>query len=136
MKNLIGKRMTILLLIAVLFFSLMGNFHFSAMAKDDNKVETARPSVNGRLHVDGQNLVDENGDVVQLRGVSTHGLTWFPGFLNNEEEKRSYAKKSGLSYLAAKIMLIISSFLTVVYLLWRIIFSISKDGELFQLLLT
>ncbi len=44
--------------------------------------ETARPSVNGRLHVDGTQLVDASGNAVQLRGVSTHGLTWYPDFVN------------------------------------------------------
>lgn len=44
---------------------------------------TPRPSVNGRLHVEGVSLADENGEPVQLRGVSTHGLTWYPDFINN-----------------------------------------------------
>lgn len=39
------------------------------------QTETARPSVNGKLHVQGQVLADESGKEVQLRGVSTHGLT-------------------------------------------------------------
>lgn len=43
---------------------------------------TARPSQNGRLHVEGTKLVDEAGQTVVLRGVSTHGLTWFPDFIN------------------------------------------------------
>ena len=45
-------------------------------------VRTARPSVNGRLHVEGTQLVDSSGKAVQLKGVSTHGLTWFPDFIN------------------------------------------------------
>lgn len=44
--------------------------------------DTARPSVNGRLHVDGTQLTDESGRAVQLRGASTHGLTWYPDYLN------------------------------------------------------
>jgi len=48
----------------------------------DGAVETARPSVNGALHVEGTSLADESGNAVQLRGVSTHGLTWFPRFLD------------------------------------------------------
>ncbi len=44
----------------------------------DEKV--ARPSVNGALHVEGTHLVDEAAERVVLRGVSTHGLTWFPQF--------------------------------------------------------
>ena len=34
----------------------------------------ACPSVNGKLHVEGSKLVDQNNNEVQLRGVSTHGL--------------------------------------------------------------
>ena len=43
---------------------------------------TARPSVNGRLHVQGCVLADESGREVQLRGVSTHGLTWYPEYID------------------------------------------------------
>lgn len=42
----------------------------------------ARPSVNGALHVDGTQLVDKNGNPIQLRGISTHGLAWFPDYVN------------------------------------------------------
>lgn len=44
----------------------------------------AVPSVNGKLHVEGSKLCDEKGNEVQLRGVSTHGLAWFPQYVNNE----------------------------------------------------
>lgn len=46
-------------------------------------LNTARPSVNGKLHVQGTGLYDEAGTQVVLRGASTHGLTWFPQFVNN-----------------------------------------------------
>ena len=42
----------------------------------------ARPSVNGKLHVEGTVLRDSNGDLAILKGTSTHGLTWFPQFVN------------------------------------------------------
>ena len=42
----------------------------------------ACPSVNGALRVEGTQLVDQNGSPVQLRGVSTHGLAWFPDYVN------------------------------------------------------
>ena len=32
----------------------------------------------GALRVEGTKLVNEAGEAVQLRGVSTHGLSWFP----------------------------------------------------------
>lgn len=44
----------------------------------------ARPSVNGALHVDGTQLVDKSGNPVQLRGISTHGLAWFPDYINED----------------------------------------------------
>jgi cellulose synthase (UDP-forming) len=44
----------------------------------------ARPSTSGKLHVVGTELYDQNGNRVVLRGVSTHGLTWFPQYVNNK----------------------------------------------------
>ena len=44
--------------------------------------ETARPSVTGRLRVADGRLSDAAGNAVQLRGISTHGLTWFPDYIN------------------------------------------------------
>ena len=43
---------------------------------------TARPSVSGKLSVEGARLVDSAGRPVWLRGVSTHGLTWYPSFVS------------------------------------------------------
>lgn len=36
------------------------------------------------LRVDGARLVNEQGETVQLRGISTHGLAWFPQYVNAE----------------------------------------------------
>ncbi len=50
-------------------------------------VTPAKPSVPktaGKLHVDGTRLADEAGNPVQLRGVSTHGLAWFPQYVSEE----------------------------------------------------
>ncbi len=44
----------------------------------------AVPSVTGRLHVSGSKLVDKDGGLVQLRGVSTHNIAWFPQYINPE----------------------------------------------------
>jgi len=37
-------------------------------------------SYHGRLAVEGTSLVDQNGQPVQLRGVSSHGITWYPRY--------------------------------------------------------
>lgn len=36
------------------------------------------------LHVEGTHLADSDDNVVQLRGVSTHGLAWFPDYVNED----------------------------------------------------
>lgn len=48
---------------------------------------TPMPSIEGAayfgaLHVEGTHLADEEGTLVQLRGISTHGLGWFPEYVN------------------------------------------------------
>lgn len=45
---------------------------------------TAYPSTAGALQVNGSRLTDENGAAVQLRGISTHGLAWFPDYVNED----------------------------------------------------
>ena len=42
-----------------------------------------RPA-SGGLRVSGTTLTDASGKAVQLRGVSTHGLAWFPEYVNKE----------------------------------------------------
>jgi len=46
--------------------------------------DVASPSVCGRLSVAGTQLVDEKGEAVQLRGLSTHGLSFYPQYVNEE----------------------------------------------------
>ena len=42
------------------------------------------PSTIGALHVGDGRLQDAEGRTVQLKGVSTHGLTWFPDFVSEK----------------------------------------------------
>ena len=41
------------------------------------------PRSAGALKVKGNKLVDKNGKAIQLKGVSTHGLAWYPGYVND-----------------------------------------------------
>lgn len=41
-------------------------------------------SAHGRLSVAGNQIVDQNGRPFQMVGVSTHGLAWFPEYVNYE----------------------------------------------------
>ena len=39
-------------------------------------------SVHGALSVNGADLVDKDGNKFQLKGMSTHGIAWFPKYVN------------------------------------------------------
>ena len=54
-------------------------------AKKPAESESGTPFENhGKLSVDGVNLVDKNGDKYQLKGVSTHGIAWFPDYVSKD----------------------------------------------------
>jgi endoglucanase len=58
----------------------------SSKSKETAKESTgtlATPSNSGALQVIGTQLCDKSGNAVQLRGISTHGLAWFPDYVNN-----------------------------------------------------
>ena len=70
-KRLLGAA---LLLLALL---LLGTAHAQAEG-----AQLATPATAGRLHVEGTRLTGEDGSPVQLRGISTHGLAWYPQYVN------------------------------------------------------
>lgn len=61
---------------ALLFLSLAGIFS-AREAKASTPVEKW-----GRLSVRGTDIVNQSGKKVQLKGVSTHGIAWFPQYIN------------------------------------------------------
>lgn len=49
------------------------------------EAETGTPVENhGKLMLDGTDIVDKNGEKYQLKGVSTHGIAWFPEYVNQD----------------------------------------------------
>ena len=82
---------------AIVFFAalLISCFAFSKESCADGSLEVSFKSSNswqgasgtgmyGALRVNGVNLCNSSGTPVQLRGVSTHGIAWFPQFVNTE----------------------------------------------------
>lgn len=57
--------------------------------KNDSKEKKApvKGEYYGKLSVNGTNLVDKDGKIVQLHGVSTHGLSWFSEYVNYDSFK-------------------------------------------------
>lgn len=58
-------------------------FGVLAFCMAPSRVKAATPVEKwGQLSVNGNNIVNKNGKVVQLKGVSTHGIAWFPQYVN------------------------------------------------------
>jgi endoglucanase len=55
----------------------------SAQTASANTSTLAAPSNSGALQVIGTQLCSQSGNAVQLRGISTHGLAWFPDYVNS-----------------------------------------------------
>lgn len=50
----------------------------------NENTNTTPVSLHGSLSVQGTDLVDKNGEKFQLYGMSTHGIAWFPQYINLE----------------------------------------------------
>jgi endoglucanase len=81
------KKLSMAILTAVLLLSL------AACSTKETSVSTSTPTPqrednsftrHGKLSVIGADLVDKNGEKVQLYGMSTHGIGWFPQYVNYE----------------------------------------------------
>ncbi len=53
-----------------------------SMREKEISIPVAAPSVNGALQVIGTQLSDSEGNPVQLKGISTHGIAWYPDYIN------------------------------------------------------
>ena len=57
----------------------------SGLPAASSQTSAATPfAQHGRLQVRGIELVDQSGAPFQLKGVSTHGLQWFPQYVSQE----------------------------------------------------
>lgn len=65
----------------------------STTEADNTEFKAAKPVVtvtgtpydnHGKLSVNGTDIVDKDGNKYQLKGVSTHGITWFPEYVNKD----------------------------------------------------
>ena len=66
------RKYILLILILTLIFML------ASCAKEEPPAETTVPA----LKVSGGTLTDGNGNPVSLRGMSSHGLGWYPRYIN------------------------------------------------------
>ena len=73
------KKLFIRCLTIFLFIFCFISFGYSASANDITPVD-----IHGQLSVSGKNIIDEQGNVFQLRGVSTHGIYWYPDYVSQD----------------------------------------------------
>ncbi|MCR5546994.1 MAG: glycoside hydrolase family 5 protein [Lachnospiraceae bacterium] len=69
------KKIICLCLVFVVIFSFQESHDYKPF------VEAASIS---RLHVDGINLKNAKNKTVQLKGISTHGIAWYPEYINDK----------------------------------------------------
>ena len=62
----------------------LGDNIISNLIKNYEKTEDTPVGIHGKLSVKGTDIVDKSGDKFQLKGVSTHGIAWFPQYVNQE----------------------------------------------------
>ncbi len=58
------------------------DIQFYAIGPAEPPIPTTPVDIHGALSVRGTNLVDSHGVNFQLRGMSTHGIAWFPQYVN------------------------------------------------------
>lgn len=88
------KRITVFYLIVIIVistFQITNNSYargeYIASNNQDNTTNnnvSTPVSIHGKLSVDGTDIVDKNNNKFQLRGVSTHGIQWFPQYVNQD----------------------------------------------------
>lgn len=79
----------------LLCFMLMFALALTGVAGEKKIASAAPVSANGRLQVKGRQIVNKKGKPFVIKGVSTHGIAWFPQYVN----KKAFAslKKRGVN---------------------------------------
>ena len=61
---------------------LFENYILKKEIKEETPARLGGVADYGALHVEGAHLISADGRRVQLRGISTHGINWFPEYVN------------------------------------------------------
>ncbi len=80
LSKAVGAALSFLLASTFVLFAPLGSLSHEAFVAD--AAGQTPVAIHGKLSVRGTQLVDEAGNPVQLRGMSTHGMAWFPDYVN------------------------------------------------------
>lgn len=75
------KKIQMLFGVLLMLFLLYGG---NVLGAENQEFFHGYPSQSGKLHVEGNHLTDSQGRQIQLKGISTHGMAWFPEYINEE----------------------------------------------------
>ncbi len=91
-----NKKILILLLIIILLGTTSCTKNIKSKDEKEGKIVTKENnsvsknnlvSYNGKLKLDGVDIVNQYNEKFQLRGMSSHGLQWYANFINEENIK-------------------------------------------------
>lgn len=95
--SLIGEIMKkISLIIILLLVSSCGKTNSSPQVEESKKIKVTEEKIinknnyvsyNGKLKVNGTKLVNQFDEKIVLRGISSHGIQWYNGFINKDSIK-------------------------------------------------
>ena len=88
MKKKLNK-ILVLFIVMIMVLGLCSSFVYGVKASSINNLTSESNSQtpvqkHGRLKLNGTDIVDQYGNKFQLRGISTHGLAWFPEYVNQD----------------------------------------------------
>lgn len=85
-----------LLIILLLLVSSCGKTNSSPQVEESKKIKVTEEKIinknnyvsyNGKLKVNGTKLVNQFDEKIVLRGISSHGIQWYNGFINKDSIK-------------------------------------------------
>lgn len=76
------SRFNVIILITLLVSLFLNIFLLQRSNYSESNVNKNALEENGHLSVKKTNLINENGDIVRLKGMSSHGLMWYPEYIN------------------------------------------------------
>ena len=78
--NFTSKSIPVVLIMSLTFLAFLTSLMF-LLFPASSRADEGSP---GPLHVQGTQLMDDHDQPVQLRGISTHGIAWFPQYINED----------------------------------------------------
>lgn len=81
-KKIIKSRFNVIIFITLLISIILNIFLLQQLNYSEFNVNKNGLDKNGQLLVKGTNLINEKGDIIRLKGMSSHGLMWYPEYIN------------------------------------------------------